>query len=264
MPPNMFGRGKPAAYNQMLGEHSKLTQVERDFLQGSMDKKQTIMYTDGACEGNPGPGGIGIVMECGETHRELSQGYRLTTNNRMEILAVVVGLESIKESSQVTLYSDSKYVVDAMRQGWATNWASMGWVRKGGKRVPNADLWKRLLPLIEKHEVTFKWVKGHAGHRGNEKADQLSYAAIGGTHLLEDEGYLQQLELEKLSPTKITEEGQPCRKCGTPVVKKYPKRKPKSGQTYYFEYYLQCPHCQSIYMVEKAKRSINQKPLFKS
>lgn len=227
-----------------------------------MGKKQVMIYTDGACEGNPGPGGIGVVLEYGGKSKEFSKGYRLTTNNRMEILAVIVGLEAIKEPSQVTVFSDSKYVVDAMTQGWAKNWASLGWVRKGGVRVPNADLWVRLLHLVGKHEVTFRWVKGHAGDRGNEKADQLSYAAIENKKLLEDEGYLWQLELEKLSPSKITTEGQPCRKCGTPVVKKSPKRKSRPDQAYYYEYYLQCPQCKSIYMVEEAKRSIDQKTLF--
>jgi len=227
-----------------------------------MGKKHVIIYTDGACEGNPGPGGIGVVLEYDGKSKEFSEGYRLTTNNRMEILAVIVGLEAIKEPSQVTVFSDSKYVVDAMTQGWAENWASLGWVRKGGVRVPNADLWVRLLHLVGKHDVTFRWVKGHAGDRGNEEADQLSYAAIENKKLLEDEGYLRQLELEKLSPSKITREGQPCRKCGTPVVKKSPKRKSRPDQAYYYEYYLQCPQCKSIYMVEEAKRSIDQKTLF--
>jgi ribonuclease HI len=227
-----------------------------------MGKKQAIMYTDGACDGNPGPGGIGVVLESNGKRKEFSQGYRLTTNNRMEILAVILGLEMIKEPSQVTIYSDSKYVVDAITKGWVRNWASMEWIRKGGKRVPNADLWKRLLPLVGEMDVTFKWVKGHAGDPGNERADQLSYAAINKPKLLEDEGYLRQLELEELSPSKITKEGQPCRKCGTPVVKKVPKRKLKPGQTYYYEFYLQCPECNANYMVEEAIRSIDQKSLF--
>jgi ribonuclease HI len=227
-----------------------------------MAKDRVVIYTDGACDGNPGPGGIGVVMESGGTRKEYSQGYHLTTNNRMEILAVIQGLESIKKPSQVTIYSDSKYVVDAMTRGWVQNWASMGWVRKSGKRVPNADLWKRLLPLVGRHELTFKWVKGHAGDPGNERADELSYAAIEGSNLLEDDGYLRQLGLEKLSPSKITQEGQPCRKCGTPVVKKVPKRKQKPGQTYYYEYYLHCPQCQTNYMVDEAKRPIDQKSLF--
>ena len=227
-----------------------------------MAKNQVEIYTDGACEGNPGPGGIGAVIFDTGNRRELSQGYRLTTNNRMEILAVIAGLEALQELSKVRIYSDSKYVVDAMTQGWVENWKASDWVRKGGRRVPNADLWKRLLPLVERHAVSFEWVKGHAGDTNNERADRLSYRAIENSDLLEDEGYLRQLELEQLSPSKITEEGQPCRKCGTPVVKKIPKRKPKPGQAYYYEYYLQCPECQTIYMVDEAKRSIEQKTLF--
>lgn len=227
-----------------------------------MAEKHVVIYTDGACEGNPGPGGVGVVLIWDGTRRELSQGYHLTTNNRMEILAVIIGLEALEESRKVTIYSDSKYVVDAMTQGWVENWRSSDWVRKGGKRVPNADLWKRLLALIQQHEVRFEWVKGHAGDPNNERADRLSYAAMESVNLLDDEGYLRQLELERLSPSKITEEGQPCRKCGTPVMRKVPKRKRKPGQAYYYEYYLQCPECQAIYMVEEAKRIIDQKSLF--
>ena len=227
-----------------------------------MAEKHVVIYTDGACEGNPGPGGIGVVLICGSTRTELSQGYRLTTNNRMEILAVIVGLEALEDSRKVTIYSDSKYVVDAMTQGWVENWRSSDWVRKGGKRVPNADLWKRLLAVGEQHEVKYRWVKGHAGDPNNERADSLSYAAIESADLSDDEGYLRQLELERLSPSKITEEGQPCRKCGTPVIKQVLKRKRKSGQAYYYEYYLQCPKCQTVYMVEEAKRIIDQKTLF--
>lgn len=227
-----------------------------------MPKDQVVIYTDGACEPNPGTGGIGAVIFEKGTRRELSQGYRLTTNNRMEILAVIAGLEALEDPSEVRIFSDSKYVVEAMNQGWVGNWKATDWVRKGGRRVPNADLWKRLLPLVEKHAVSFEWVKGHAGDANNERADRLSYAAIESLDLLEDEGYLRQLELEELSPSKITEVGQPCRKCGTPVVKKVPKRKPKPDQAYYFEYYLQCPECQTMYMVDAAKRSIEQKTLF--
>jgi len=227
-----------------------------------MPKNQVVLYTDGACEGNPGPGGIGVVLFDKGSRREISQGYRLTTNNRMEILAVITGLEDLEGPSEVRVFSDSKYVVDAINQGWVQNWNASDWVRKGGKRVPNSDLWKRLLPQIERHAVSFTWVKGHAGDTHNERADRLSYAAIESSELLEDEGYLAQLELEELSPSKITEVGQPCRKCGTPVVKKIPKRKPKPDQAYYYEYYLQCPECETIYMVESAKRSIEQKSLF--
>jgi len=121
-----------------------------------MPKNQLVIYTDGACEGNPGPGGIGAVIFYRGTRREISQGYRLTTNNRMEILAVIAGLEALEEPSEVRIFSDSKYIVDAMTQGWVENWKASDWVRKGARRVPNADLWKRLLPLIEKHAVSFE------------------------------------------------------------------------------------------------------------
>ena len=227
-----------------------------------MAKHQVIIYTDGACDGNPGRGGYGIVLLEGGSRRELSQGFRLTTNNRMELLAAVVGLEALDQPSVVTLYSDSKYLINSMNQGWASEWEDAGWVRKAGKRVPNADLWARLLVLSEVHEVTFEWVKGHSGIRDNERADALSYAAIERDDLLHDEGYLNRLDLEKEAPSHITEEGQPCRKCGTPVVKRTPKGKRKPDQAYYYEYYLYCPGCQTRYMVEDAKRDLNQGKLF--
>ncbi len=227
-----------------------------------MIKQQAVIYTDGACDGNPGRGGYGVVLFEGGSRREFSRGFRLTTNNRMELLAAVVGLEALDEPSIVTLYSDSKYLVNAMNQGWASEWRDAGWVRKAGKRVPNADLWVRLLALTKEHEVTFEWVKGHSGIRNNERADLLSYAAIEEDDLLEDEGYLDRLELEKEEPSSITEEGQPCRKCGTPVVKKTPKSTRKPDQVYYYEYYLYCPGCETRYMVEEAKRYFNQGKLF--
>ena len=123
-----------------------------------MAKQHVIIYTDGACDGNPGRGGYGVVLLEGGSRRELSQGFRLTTNNRMELLAAVVGLEALEKPSKVTLYSDSKYLINAMNQGWASEWKDAGWVRKAGRRVPNADLWSKLLTLIEEHEVIFEWV----------------------------------------------------------------------------------------------------------
>ena len=227
-----------------------------------MTDKHVHIYTDGACEGNPGPGGIGFVILSEGTEELFSQGYRHTTNNRMELMAAIAGLEILKEKYTATIYSDSKYLVDAVAHGWAAAWRADGYIRKGGVRVPNADLWERLLLLIEEHEVVFSWVKGHSGDPYNEKADQLSYAAIDGENHLEDAGYIEQLELEKLAPSKITLEGQPCRKCGAPVVKKKPDAKPKPGQSSYYEYYLFCPECETRYFVEKAKREINQGNLF--
>ena len=227
-----------------------------------MAKEQVKIYTDGACDGNPGRGGYGIVILEGSSRRELSRGYRLTTNNRMELLAAVVGLEALEKPSKATLYSDSKYLVNAMERGWVSKWEDAGWIRKGGKRVPNADLWERLLALTRRHEVAFEWVKGHSGILDNERADRLSYAAIEKDDLSEDEGYIERLEMEKVTPSKITEEGQPCRKCGTPVVKKVPKSKRKPDQDFYYEYYLYCPGCETRYMVEQAKRYFNQGSLF--
>ncbi len=223
-----------------------------------MTKKHIIIYTDGACEGNPGPGGYGAILIFDGVRKELSQGYRLTTNNRMEMMAAIAALEALVEPCQVTLYSDSRYLVEAMSQGKASKWQEAGWVRDRGRRVPNEDLWERLLALCKRHEVAFEWVRGHAGDRNNERADYLSYSAISQERPEEDEGYLQARESESGAPTKITEAGQPCRKCSTPVVKRIPKRKRKPDQQYYYEYYLYCPGCKTMYMVEEAKRYIGE------
>lgn len=224
--------------------------------------ERTVIYTDGACEPNPGPGGIGVVLLLNGDEERFSQGYMLTTNNRMELSAAIAGLEKLEGQAQVTLYSDSKYLVDAITKDWVKNWEGAGWVRKGGRRVPNRDLWEKLLALGEIHDITYRWVKGHAGDEYNEIADSLSYQAIYDGEKIEDEGYLEQLALEEASPSKITEVGQPCRNCGTPVVKRIPKRKKKPSQSYYYEYYLQCPNCGTTYMVDAAKRTIKQGTLF--
>jgi ribonuclease HI len=144
------------------------------------------MYTDGAAQGNPGRGGYGVVLKYKQHRKELSQGYRLTTNNRMELLAVIVGLEAIKEPGyEVTIYSDSRYVVDAVEKKWL--W---GWVKKGFAKVKNPDLWQRLLKVYPKHKVQFVWVKGHAGNPENERCDQLAVQAASNRQLLlVDEGY---------------------------------------------------------------------------
>jgi ribonuclease HI len=226
-----------------------------------MADRHVIIYTDGACEPNPGPGGIGVVLLLNGDEERFSQGYMLTTNNRMELTAAITGLEMVQGTASVTLYSDSKYLVDAMTKDWVRNWEESSWVRKGGRRVPNRDLWEKLLALGEIHQITYVWVKGHAGDEYNEIADSLSYQAIEHEDKIEDEGYLEQQALEEVSPSKITEAGQPCRNCGTPVVKRIPKRK-KKPQVYYYEYYLQCPNCGTTYMVDSAKRSVEQRTLF--
>lgn len=143
------------------------------------------IYTDGAASGNPGPGGYGTILIAGPHRKELAEGFRLTTNNRMELLAVIKGLEALKNpNSMVTIYSDSKYVIDAVQKGWL-----FGWVKSDFKGKKNADLWKRFLLIYKKHDVKFIWVKGHAGNPENEKADQLAVKASQQPKLLTDTQY---------------------------------------------------------------------------
>ena len=151
------------------------------------------IYTDGAASGNPGPGGYGIVMIAGEHRKELAQGYRLTTNNRMELLAVIVALEQIKsEGSDVLIISDSKYVVDSVEKGWVFNW-----VKKGFKGKKNPDLWKRFLTIYRKHKIKFEWVKGHNNHPENERCDALAVNASKKDNLPFDMGYEEFLKGDK-------------------------------------------------------------------
>ena len=145
--------------------------------------KEIVLYTDGACSGNPGPGGYGVVLlftdAKGNTHRkEFAQGYTQTTNNRMEIMGVIKGLEALKESCIVTLYSDSRYVVDAIEKGWAVRWRSNHWMRNKKDKALNVDLWEKLLELLGKHQVSCRWVKGHANNPENERCDELAREAI--------------------------------------------------------------------------------------
>ena len=143
------------------------------------------LYTDGSAKGNPGRGGFGLVLISGKHYKEISQGFRHTTNNRMELLAVIVGLEHLKSKKcDVLVFSDSKYVVDSVEKKWVFQW-----VKKGFKGKKNADLWKRFLLIYQKHNVSFQWVKGHAGHPENEKCDQLAVEASDYKELLIDKGY---------------------------------------------------------------------------
>lgn len=135
--------------------------------------KQVNLYTDGACRGNPGRGGWGAILVYGKYEKELSGGERETTNNRMELMAAISGLEALREPCEVTLYSDSKYLVDAYTQGWVYSWREHGW-KRGKEALKNPDLWDRLFALTETHKVTFIWVKGHDGHAYNERCDKLA------------------------------------------------------------------------------------------
>jgi ribonuclease HI len=147
-----------------------------------------VIYTDGACLGNPGRGGYGVVMLHDQQRKEFSRGYRLTTNNRMEILACIVGLQSLESSCAVTLYSDSQYVVNTMTKGWARRWKQNKW-KRNGENIPNADLWEKMLELYDKHKIKFNWVRGHAGNKENERCDQLAREAALGSGLAIDSVY---------------------------------------------------------------------------
>lgn len=149
---------------------------------------QVIIYTDGACKGNPGPGGYGAVLIYGQHQKQIKAGYRHSTNNRMEILATIISLESLKKPCSVKLYSDSKYVVDAMNKGWPQRWQRNNWMRNKDEKAKNYDLWQRLLAIDAKHQVQYLWVKGHSGDEFNELADALAVEAAedSATHLKDE------------------------------------------------------------------------------
>lgn len=143
-----------------------------------MEEKMRFVeiFTDGACSGNPGPGGYGAILRCDGKEKELSGGEAHTTNNRMELTGVIVALEALKFPCEVKLTTDSKYVVDGITKGWAAGWKKRGWKKSDGKPALNPDLWEKLLCLLEKHKVEFCWIKGHAGHEENERCDRLAVA----------------------------------------------------------------------------------------
>lgn len=139
-----------------------------------MEKRQVYIFSDGACSGNPGPGGYGVILRCDGKEKELSGGEAMTTNNRMELMGVITGLEALKYPCRVTVQTDSRYVVDGIEKGWAASWRKRGWIKSDKKPALNPDLWGRLLDLLEIHEVKFTWIKGHAGHPENERCDSLA------------------------------------------------------------------------------------------
>lgn len=156
----------------------------------SISGETIIIYTDGACTGNPGKGGYGAVIIDGDRRVELSGGYKLTTNNRMEMMGAIAALESLKSNSKVKLHSDSKYIVDAVIKGWAKKWQANGWRRNKKEMAKNPDLWQELLDLCKIHDVEFVWVKGHAGIAENERCDRLAVDAAHGGNLITDQGYV--------------------------------------------------------------------------
>ncbi len=143
---------------------------------------QTVtMYTDGACSGNPGAGGWAAILKYGEAEKELCGGEKMTTNNRMELTAVIEGLSILKRSCEVKVFSDSRYIVDAIEKGWLASWQRKKWMRNKNEPVLNVDLWQRLLPLLELHNVTFIWVRGHNGNEMNERCDKLAVSQVNKT-----------------------------------------------------------------------------------
>ena len=155
----------------------------------SEELKKVLIYTDSACIGNPGPGGYAAVLLYGNRRKELCGGFRLTTNNRMEIMAAIVGLQALKTRCSVTLYTDSQYLAEAMMQGWAKRWRADSWRRNRKEKALNPDLWERLLDLCDQHEVEFVWIQSHAGNPENERCDKLSMQAAQRKNLPADTGY---------------------------------------------------------------------------
>jgi ribonuclease HI len=162
------------------------------------DLPQVIIYTDGACTGNPGPGGYGVILKSSRHRKEISAGYRLTTNNRMELMAVIAGLEAVTKRCQIILHTDSQYIADSINKGWVYQWREKGWRRGKREKAQNVDLWEKILPLLDDHEVEVKWVRGHAGDPENERADFLAVQASRDPELLADEYY------EKMTSRNLT------------------------------------------------------------
>jgi len=156
----------------------------------SLNSQSVTIYTDGACIGNPGPGGYGAVLIWGHDRQEISGGYRLTTNNRMEMIAAISALESLPSSScQVMLYSDSQYLINAINKGWAKKWQANNWQRNAKEKAKNPDLWAKLLALGDRHHISWHWVRGHAGHVENERCDRLAVSAARQPNLAIDLGF---------------------------------------------------------------------------
>lgn len=158
-----------------------------------MELKKLEIYTDGCSLGNPGPGGYAAIVVYKGVKKELSQGYRKTTNNRMELMGAVAALSALKERCEVVLYTDSQYLADGISKGWAVSWRKRGWIKSNKEKALNVDLWSRLLDLLEYHKVEFRWLRGHAGHPENERCDKLAKQAAVSPNLLIDQGYEQNI-----------------------------------------------------------------------
>ncbi len=183
-----FASAKPARSKGTASRGVKPI-VEKPSSRGTVPGSGTAIYTDGGCRKNPGPGGYGVVLLINGHRKELSGGFALTTNNRMELMGCIIGLEALDQRGAVTVYSDSQYVVNGMVKGWAKRWKRNNWMRNGNEPAENSDLWSRLLDVCEKHDVQFQWVRGHNGNPENEQCDKLAVEMSHGTDLPPDRGY---------------------------------------------------------------------------
>ena len=181
----MLGWGNPQSHEEKVGASHMEKEKPRQAA------PHVELYSDGSSRGNPGPGGYGTILRFtrrgGEVHeREFSQGYKRTTNNRMELMGVIVGLEALKRPCRVDVFTDSQYVVKAFNDHWIDGWLKRGWKNSGKKPVKNVDLWQRLLAASAEHEIAYHWVRGHAGHAENERCDALATSAADGSNLIDD------------------------------------------------------------------------------
>lgn len=232
------------------------------------------LYSDWWAVPNPGKWGYWVILKCKWIHKEFSEGYKNSTNNRMELTWVIVWLSKLKQKSKVEVYTDSQYTINWIEKWWAKKWKSNNWFRTKTEKAINYDLWEQLLLLVEMHDVNFNWVKWHNGHIENERCDELATNALNKTNLLVDIWFkktntisLFEIDekkdikkvIKKKNTNKISKAWDICWKCETPVIKKNPKKKKlKPEQTYYYEYFFTCPECKTNYMIPEAKREIKK------
>ncbi len=214
------------------------------------------LYSDGWARPNPWKGWYGIILEYGEIKKEFSWYEENTTNNRMELTWIIKWLEKLKIKSRVEIFTDSSYVVLGIKNWRAKKWESQGWMINRSKKALNHDLREKLLYLIEKHEVSFNWIKWHNWHKQNERCDELvTNQIMKNTWILKRDKKVKIEEKfqEKTSKTKIKKPWDKCRKCSSEVIKLYPKKINTKNKSYYYRYYLSCPNCKTNYFLEEAK-----------
>lgn len=217
------------------------------------------IYSDWGANPNPGPWGYGVIMKCGKHQKDFSQGYKRTTNNRMELMGAIIGFQKLKTKSKITLHTDSQYTINGLQKGWAKKWKANNWYRTKSQKATNHDLWEILLELSQKHEVDFEWIKWHNGHVENELCDQMATIAMQKNDLQIDTWFIEPTPKKQTSLTSTYETtSTTCKKCGDTLIKKVPKHTKKTlEKKYYYEYYHHCVACNTNYMLPEAKRDIN-------